>query len=193
MNPDYKWALGHVSKALVALREDEDAAEAVGINTHWSKLAAVMVSAFLTALGGTFYAQFVLFIEPYSVFSGDISTQVALVAIIGGIGTVSGPIIGSFIVTPLSEFSRAWLGGSFRGLHFFVYGVVLIVVVILIPRGIGDLLRPPFRWLLGRLPGWRPPKAPAPAAAPTVDIVARAAAADEYLLECRQVSKFFSG
>jgi branched-chain amino acid transport system permease protein len=182
--------LGH---ALVALREDEDAAEAVGINTHWAKLTAVMVSAFLTALGGVFYSQFVLFIEPYSVFSGDLSIQIAMVAIIGGIGTVSGPIIGSFIVTPVSEFARAWLGGSYRGLHFLVYGVVLIVVVILIPRGVGEWLRAPYRRLIRRLPGWRPVEAPPPAAVPAVPFTPVAAGGNGYLLECRQVSKYFRG
>ena len=179
--------LGH---ALVALREDEDAAEAVGINTHWTKLTAAMVSAFLTALGGTFYAQFVLFIEPYSVFSGDISTQLALVAIIGGIGTVSGPIVGSFIVTPISEFARAWLGGSFRGLHFLVYGLVLIGVVILLPRGIGDWLRDPVRRWMRRLPGWREPDEEGlpPQTSPIVVRPIEGA-----LLECRGVSKSFRG
>jgi branched-chain amino acid transport system permease protein len=182
--------LGH---ELVALREDEDAAEAVGINTHWAKLTAVMISGFLTALGGTFYAQFVLFIEPYSVFSGDLSTQFALVAIIGGIGTVSGPIIGSFIVTPMSEFARAWLGGSFRGLHFLVYGIVLIIVVILIPRGLGDWLRAPYRRFLMHLPGWRPSEVPTAATGPTTTVAPLDTLGDGYLLECRQVSKSFRG
>lgn len=182
--------LGH---SLVALREDEDAAEAVGINTHWAKLAAVMISAFLTALGGTFYAQFVLFIEPYSVFSGDLSIQLALVAIIGGIGTISGPIVGSFIVTPVSEFARAWLGGSFRGLHFLVYGLILIVVVILIPRGVGEWLRAPYRRLLRRLSGWRPAEAPIPAPAPIVPAVSLGTPGNGHLLECRHVSKYFRG
>ena len=179
--------LGH---ALVALREDEDAAEAVGINTHWTKLTAAMVSAFLTALGGTFYAQFVLFIEPYGVFSGDISTQLALVAIIGGLGTVSGPIVGSFIVTPLSEVARAWLGGSYRGLHFLVYGLVLIGVVILLPRGVGDWLRGPVQRWMRRLPGWRDPAADVPAPAPAL---ARVQPVEGALLECRGVSKSFRG
>lgn len=182
--------LGH---ELVALREDEDAAEAVGINTHWAKLIAVMVSAFLTALGGVFYSQFVLFIEPYSVFSLDLSIQFALVAIIGGIGTVTGPIIGSFIVTPVSEFARAWLGGSFRGLHFLVYGLVLIVVVILLPRGIGEWLRVPYQRLLRRLPGWRPFEAPAAAPVPAAAFAPVPAGGNGFLLECRQVSKYFRG
>ena len=183
--------LGH---ALVALREDEDAAEATGINTHWSKLTAVMVSAFLTALGGVFYSQFVLFIEPYSVFSADLSVQIALAAIIGGIGTVSGPIIGSFIVTPVMEFARAWLGGgSFRGLHFLIYGLVLIFVVILIPQGIGEWLRARCRSLVRRLPGWRPAEAPAPAPVPAAALAPVPTRGNGFLLECRKVSKFFRG
>lgn len=182
--------LGH---SLVALREDEDAAEAVGINTHWAKLIAVMLSAFFTGLGGVFYAQFVLFIEPYSVFSLDLSVQLALVAIIGGMGTVSGPVIGSFIVTPVSEFARAWLGGGFRGLHFLVYGVVLIIVVILIPRGVVEWLRQPYRRLLRGLPGWRAAEAPLVATAPAVPTAPLGVVGDGYLLECRKVSKYFRG
>jgi len=121
---------------LAALREDEDAAQALGIDTARYKLVATLVSAFLTALGGTFYAQYILFIEPFAIFSLDFSVLLAMMAIIGGIGTVWGPVAGAFLVTPLQEGLQAKLGGELHGLHLVVYGAALIVVVILLPQGI---------------------------------------------------------
>ena len=121
---------------LAALREDEDAAQALGIETARYKLVAVLVSAFLTALAGTFYAQYIFYIEPFQTFSLDFSVLLAMMAIIGGIGTVWGPVAGAFLVTPLQEVLQAKLGGELQGLHLVVYGTVLIVVVILLPQGI---------------------------------------------------------
>ncbi len=121
---------------LAALREDEDAAQALGIDTARYKLVAVLVSAFFTALAGTFYAQYIFFIEPFATFSLDFSILLAMMAIIGGVGTVWGPVAGAFLVTPLQEVLQAKLGGELQGLHLVVYGTVLIVVVILLPQGI---------------------------------------------------------
>ena len=121
---------------LAALREDEDAAQALGIDTARYKLVAVLISAFLTALGGTFYAQYIFYIEPFQTFSLDFSVLLAMMAIIGGVGTVWGPVAGAFLVTPLQEVLQAKLGGELQGLHLVVYGTVLIVVVILLPQGI---------------------------------------------------------
>jgi branched-chain amino acid transport system permease protein len=121
---------------LAALREDEDAAQALGIDTARYKLVAVLVSAFFTALAGTFYAQYILYIEPFAIFSLDFSVLLAMMAIIGGLGTVWGPVAGAFLVTPLQEILQAKLGGELQGLHLVVYGTVLIVVVILLPQGI---------------------------------------------------------
>ncbi|HWT82007.1 MAG TPA: branched-chain amino acid ABC transporter permease [Candidatus Methylomirabilis sp.] len=121
---------------LAALREDEDAAQALGIDTARYKLVAVLVSAFLTSLAGTFYAQYIFYIEPFQTFSLDFSVLLAMMAIIGGVGTVWGPVAGAFLVTPLQEVLQAKLGGSLQGLHLVIYGTVLIVVVILLPQGI---------------------------------------------------------
>lgn len=126
---------------LVALRENEDAAQSLGVNTARCKLLAMVVSAFLTALGGTFYAQYVQFIDPDSLFPAAISIRFALLAIIGGIGTVVGPVIGSFILTPLDVILRGWLGGVFAGLGFFIYGCILVAVVLVRPQGIFKLLQ----------------------------------------------------
>ena len=121
---------------LMAMREDEEAAESLGINTLWLKIMAISISAFLTALGGTFYAQYIMYIEPHNVLGLDFSVQVALISIIGGMGKAFGPIFGSLFITPLSQLLRGWFGGGYIGLHFIIYGMILIIVVIFIPEGI---------------------------------------------------------
>jgi len=126
---------------LQALREDEDAAESLGINNTWVKLKAAVISAALTSIGGVFYAQYILFIEPYSEFSLDMSIQFALIPMIGGMGTAIGPIIGSFVLTPLQELLRSWLGGGFAGLYLVIYGIILVLVVIFMPQGILGLFK----------------------------------------------------
>ncbi len=125
--------LGHY---LQAIREDESAAKAVGINVVWSKTVIMMVSAFFTAVGGSFYAQYMMFIDPEIVFSMHLSVQVALFAIIGGVATVAGPVLGAFLLVPLDAVMKGWLGTLYAGLGFVVYGVILIVVVMLMPNGI---------------------------------------------------------
>jgi branched-chain amino acid transport system permease protein len=126
---------------LIALREEENAAESLGVNTSATKLKAAILSAALTSIGGVFYAQYILFIEPYSEFSLDFSIQFALVPMIGGMGTAAGPIIGSFVLTPLQELLRSWLGGKYAGLHLVIYGCILMLVVTFMPQGILGLIR----------------------------------------------------
>ncbi|RPJ23023.1 MAG: branched-chain amino acid ABC transporter permease [Planctomycetaceae bacterium] len=121
---------------LASLREDEDAAQALGVNTGRYKLVALLVSAFFTSVMGTFYAQYIFYIEPFGIFSLDFGVLLAMMSIIGGLGTVWGPIVGAFFVTPLGEFLRANLGGQFQGLHLVIYGTVLILMVILLPNGV---------------------------------------------------------
>ncbi len=135
---------------LAALREDEDAAQALGIDTARYKLVAVLVSAFLTSLAGTFYAQYIFYIEPFQTFSLDFSVLLAMMAIIGGVGTVWGPVAGAFLVTPLQEVLQAKLGGALQGLHLVIYGTVLIVVVVLLPQGIVASLTAWGRRVFGR-------------------------------------------
>jgi branched-chain amino acid transport system permease protein len=121
---------------LAALKEDHDAAEALGVNTARCKLYAMAISGFLTAICGAFYTQLLLFIEPHSVFASSLSNQFAMMAVVGGAGTAIGPIIGSFIMTPLNELLRGALGGSFMGLNFVIFGLILILVVTFMPNGI---------------------------------------------------------
>jgi branched-chain amino acid transport system permease protein len=105
--------MGHY---LIALKEDDSAARMLGIDTTRYKLYATLISAALTAAGGTFYAQYIGYIEPYYVFEVNQSVQFALICIIGGMGTVLGPVLGAFIMIPLTEVLRAilgeWRGGS---------------------------------------------------------------------------------
>jgi len=138
---------------LISLREDQDAAESLGVKTSRSKLIALIISAFFTSITGTFYAQYILFIDPSTLFSLGFSVELALFSIIGGLGTVTGPILGAFMLTPLDVFLRAWLGGVSAGLNFIVYGLVLMVAVMYFPMGIFGWVKSWYGPLLQRLPG----------------------------------------
>jgi branched-chain amino acid transport system permease protein len=127
--------------SLVALKEDQNAAESLGVKTHRCKMIALLISVFFTSIAGTFYAQYFAFIEPDIVFSLNFSIQLALLSIIGGIGTVLGPIVGAFFLTPLDVFLRGWLGGVLSGLNFVVYGIILIIAVMYFPVGIVGWLK----------------------------------------------------
>lgn len=121
---------------LVALKEDQSAAESLGVNTRRCKMIALLISVFFTSIAGTFYAQYFAFIEPDIVFTSSLSIQLALLSIIGGIGTILGPIVGACFLTPLDVFLRGWLGGVLSGLNFVVYGIILIAAVLYFPLGI---------------------------------------------------------
>jgi len=128
-----KSKLGHY---LVAINQNQDAAEAIGVNSIRAKQIALSASAFLTAIGGTFYAQYIYFIDPDFVFGLGLSIEFALIAIVGGVGTVMGPIIGSFLLRPAMEITNAFLGATYMGVHLIVYGGLLIAVVMLKPEGL---------------------------------------------------------
>ncbi len=145
-----KSRLGHY---LVAINQNQDAAEAVGVNSTKAKQIALAVSAFLTAMGGTFYAQYIYFIDPNFVFGLGLSIEFALIAIVGGVGTVMGPVIGSFLLRPAMELTNAFLGATYMGVHLIVYGGLLIAVVMLKPEGLMGWLGGLYEWLLESLPG----------------------------------------
>jgi branched-chain amino acid transport system permease protein len=138
---------------LISLREDQDAAESLGVKTARCKLLVFLISVFFTSILGTFYAQYLLFIDPFTVFSLNFSIELALFAIIGGLGTVIGPILGAFMLTPLDVFLRGWLGGVSAGLNFIVYGLVLMVAVKYFPQGLAGWLRTWYGPFLEILPG----------------------------------------
>lgn len=125
---------------LNALKGNDDAAQALGVSTSLSKFYALAVSAFFTAIGGTILIQNILYIEPESAFNMNLSVELALISIIGGIGTVAGPVIGAAILVPLGELLRAWFS-NVAGLHLVIYGALLIIVVLTNPNGIMGLIR----------------------------------------------------
>jgi len=120
---------------LLAIREEERAAEALGVHANRYKMWAFMLSAFFTALGGTFYAQYFMYIDPGLMFGFGTSLEPVLRTIIGGAGTLWGPVIGSVALELLSEITRGFLG-EIAGLHLAVYGLLLIISCIYIPEGL---------------------------------------------------------
>ena len=122
---------------LLAVREDEDSARATGINAFSVKLYGMLISSALTGIGGAIYAMYVLFIDPPTVFSlPDIGVRFALLALIGGIGTISGPVVGAFLITPSASYLRGALTSFRPGTHLIVLALVLILAPIFMRRGI---------------------------------------------------------
>jgi len=130
----------------MAIRDNEDAAEALGVNAFAYKLLAMAISASLTAMGGTFYAQYFLTLEVNDVFGVQISVEILLSAIIGGAGTVFGPLVGAVALQLLAEVTRVYIR-AFSGFDLMVYGCVLILVIIFLPQGLLAGLRRPYRAL----------------------------------------------
>lgn len=140
-----------------AIREDQDAAHSLGINLSIYKNIALAISAVFTSLAGSFYAIYIGFIDPPTVLALDISVQIVLICIIGGIGTIWGPVVGSLVLVPLSEALRSNLiaQGIFKiGLaseesgvgiflkdhlahaHALIYGILVVVVILFMPDGV---------------------------------------------------------
>jgi len=123
-----------------AVKDDAEAAESLGVNIFSSKMAASGISAFLTAVGGGFYALFVSYIEPQSVLGFQISLLIALPAVLGGIGTLWGPAVGAIILIPIGELTRSYIGGSGSGAHLVIYGTLIVIVSLLRPEGLSSVL-----------------------------------------------------
>jgi branched-chain amino acid transport system permease protein len=124
-----------------AIRDDPDAAAAMGVNLAAWKHVANAINAAFTAVAGTFYAQYVLFLDPPSIFNVWISVLVLLVPVLGGRGTLWGPLLGAAVLIPLSEATRTYLGGEGRALHLVVYGLLIMVISVVEPRGLVRLLQ----------------------------------------------------
>jgi len=142
---------------LQAIREDQDAAHSLGINLSFYKNVALAISALFTALSGVFYGLYIGFIDPASVLGVDLSVQMVLICIIGGIGTNFGPVVGALVLVPLSEALRANLlskflfsigvvqetsrvGGFLKEnlahAHVLIYGILVVVVILFMPDGV---------------------------------------------------------
>ena len=128
---------------LAAVREDEDAALSLGVPARRLKVAAIAASAALTAMCGALWAQYVGFVDPFYVFSVDLSVRFALAAVTGGIGTALGPFLGAALITTLETYLRARFGGigaGLVGIYLIIYGVALIVIMRFAPQGLVPLL-----------------------------------------------------
>ena len=131
--------IGHI---LRAIRDDEEAAKSLGFSPRRYKLIAMAISAGILGFCGTFYAQYVLLVDPPSVLAGSISVIIALIPIFGGIGTVAGPIIGSVVLITISEYSRVYFSGGGRNLDLLIYGALIMIIAAYLPGGIMRMFRP---------------------------------------------------
>ncbi len=133
---------------LFAIRDDEDAASAAGVNPLLGRTSAMALSAALTGIGGSLFSQYFLYLDPTFVISPELSFQFALLPAVGGLGTAVGPVLGSFLITPLSELLRSNLGNAAAGLHLVIYSAGLIAVMLYFPGGLAAAI--------SRLARWRP-------------------------------------
>jgi branched-chain amino acid transport system permease protein len=163
------WAVQHskLGYYFQAIREDQDAAHSLGIALTFYKNVALGISAFFTAWAGAFYGLYVGFIDPGTVLSTEVSVQFVLISIIGGIGTIAGPVVGALVLVPLSEALRAnilsdvifklhlvdetsptgiFLKDNLAHAHALIYGVLMVVVILFMPEGVLGFAR----GLLGR-------------------------------------------
>ncbi|OYT57000.1 MAG: amino acid ABC transporter permease [Desulfurococcales archaeon ex4484_217_2] len=130
----------------LAIREDEVAAQSIGINTVFIKILAFMLSAILNSIAGFLYVTYIRYIDPYVAFGLDISLTQALLTILGGAGTVWGPVLGTIILIPLLEFFRVYFV-KFSGLNYMLHGILLMVIILLMPQGVISIIRRFIKWM----------------------------------------------
>src|SRR5690242_5761321 len=155
------WAVEHskLGYYFQAIREDQDAAHSLGINLTFYKSVALAISAAFTAAAGGFFAMFVKFIDPNIAFGLDVSVQIVLICIVGGIGTILGPVVGAMVLVPLSEILRNPRGLVQVGIlssdstivrfietylsnaHLLVYGILVVVVILFAPEGVVGVIK----------------------------------------------------
>ncbi len=123
---------------LRTIRGNEEAAASVGIDVSKYKIRAYMLSAAIVSLGGSLYAQYLLYFDPASMMTLNVSMMIVLVSVMGGIGTVTGPILGAIVIESLSEYTRSFLG-TYGGLDMVLYGVLVIIIVLFLPGGLLSL------------------------------------------------------
>lgn len=134
------WWLEHsrFGARLMAVRENEDAARALGVDPFQTKLLALMMSGAMAGIGGAVYVQLFLYIDPNIAYGPAMSVEALLVPIIGGLGTVFGPVLGAFGLHAIAEIGRVILGDA-PGLNLVVYGVLLVLMVLFLPNGLFGL------------------------------------------------------
>ena len=121
---------------LRTIRDNEKAAQAIGVNILRYKIAAMVISAVLASVVGTAYVRYLTFADPYLLISPVITIEIVLFATVGGLGRAYGPALGALLLVPLGEILRGKLGSTLPGLHYFIYGIVVIAVIMLTPRGL---------------------------------------------------------
>jgi len=140
-----------IGRYMVALREEEEAAESLGVDVFKYKMIAIFISAFMTSLAGAFYTNYLYYLHPSTMMSMAFSIEIILRPIIGGMGTVLGPVIGSFLITPLAEISRTYFAkAGYEGLHLVIYGFLLVAVVLFFPRGVISYVKKALAPVLGK-------------------------------------------
>ncbi len=125
---------------LRAVREGQETAESLGVNSTLVKLSAMALSAFLAALCGAFFAQYNYRVDPSMVMSLDMSMRFVLITILGGIGTFWGPLLGAAILIPLQEYTRAYMSHLGTGVDLIIFGLIIILMMVKQPRGIMGIL-----------------------------------------------------
>jgi branched-chain amino acid transport system permease protein len=172
--------------ALLAIRQNELAAEAAGLDARRWKMRSLVVSGMMAAVAGGFYARVLLVITPDSVFGMLVSAQAVVVTLFGGVASVWGPLIGAAVLVPLAETLQAELGTYLPGIQGVVYGVAIIAIMLSSPDGLYWTIRD--RWFRGQVapPAPRPTPVPEPARRPP-------AAAGAPLLEVESLSRAFGG
>jgi len=182
---------------LSAIRQDEKAAAAAGVNTFTEKLKALIISAVLAAAAGVVYANVLLVVTPESVFGLQVSAQPVVLSIVGGTGSLFGPVIGAFLLVPLGEYLNSALGAELPGIQWFIYGVVLMAVMLVAPEGIYWDLQRSLKGVAGRLALRRETPKPAPKLEGTPNLPAiRPVDSDRTggpILECENLSLAFGG
>ena len=167
--PNYYIALGFLAAACLvvfalarsktglyfrAIREEPEAARSLGVDVTRFKLIAIMVSAAFTSIAGTLFTQYILVIDPETVFPLTLSILVVLITMLGGVGTLWGPIIGAAVLLPLSEMTRIYFGGTGGAEDLVIYGALIVLISIFYPKGLVGLfgaLLPMLERLLARV------------------------------------------
>lgn len=141
----------------VAIREDEEAAKALGINPTINKHIGLAISVALTTLGGGLYIQYVQYLDPDTAFSLTRSINFVIYSIAGGIGTVVGPVFGATLLQPIQIISSTFLGSQLGGIGYMLYGIFLILIIIYMPDGLNGVVLRVYNyinnWLVSNIPG----------------------------------------
>jgi branched-chain amino acid transport system permease protein len=142
----WKWIdRSKMQKALRAIGEDEIAASTLGIGIIRYKVIITMISAFMTAMGGVIYAQYVTYLNPHTLSGVMVSLEIAFKAILGGMFNLWGPTVGTALIVALEEYIRVSYGGTFIGFSQIIYGLALVLLIIFLPKGIYGSLHDLFR------------------------------------------------